>query len=69
MDRRNGQPCHTCGLRPVNGKKVVRWAENLADSQAIELAAQLSRTLAKTVDIDPAALRQTLVTFVRGALA
>ena len=62
-------PCPTCGMRPSNGKKVLRWAENLADSQVIELTARLTRCWRDVIDIDPEALRQTLVTFVRGGKA
>jgi len=69
VDRRAGRPCRVCGQRPASGGKVIRWAEKLKDSQVVELTARLSRTLAQTVDIDPTALRQEIVTFVRGGPA
>lgn len=64
MDRRTGTPCRTCGQRPASGGKIKRWAENLTDSQVVDLVTRLSRTLAQSEDIEPGKLRAAIVTFV-----
>jgi hypothetical protein len=59
-----GAPCHVCGQRSSNGGKVKRWAENLSDTQIVDLIGRLNRTLSQSASIDPVKLRETLVTFV-----
>ena len=64
MDRRAGTPCRTCGQRPSSGGKIKRWAENLKDSQVVDLVTRLNRSLAQSESIEPENLRAALVTFV-----
>lgn len=60
-------PCPTCGR--VAAGKVIRWAENLKDTQAVELYARLARSQDGSPDIDPAKIRNALATFIRGTPA
>ncbi len=49
----------------MSTKKVVRWIEHLTDAQLVELAHRLSRTLTEVHDIDPARIREVLMTFAQ----
>lgn len=59
-------PCPACGQRPARIGKILRWAMNLKETQLVDLYARLARSQDGSPDIDPAAIKVALETFIRG---
>lgn len=48
---------------------MIRWAQNLKDTQAVDLYARLARSQDGSPDIDPDKIRIALEAFIRGTPA